>query len=111
MVQFQCYVDEVKTLKDKGLRIRLETQELAPAEKAVVFSLDGLMWACFSEIPVRPEDIEIKEVKVDGSKTPSERLRGVLWAFWSEKKPTPTFEEFYLLKMGDITEWIKSKLN
>lgn len=114
MFQFPCYVDEVKTLKDGGLRIKLETQELAPAEKALVFGLNGLMWACFSETTIRPEDVEVKEVRVDGDKTPSARLRGLLWAYhdkYKVEKMLPPWEEYYVFKMNEIAEYLKTKLN
>jgi hypothetical protein len=114
MFQFPCYVEEVKTIKDGGLRIKLETQELAPAEKALVFGLNGLMWACFSDTTIRPEDVEVKEVRVDGDKSPSARQRAILRVYWEqnqEKKMLPPWEAYYLLKMDEIAEYLKSKLD
>lgn len=109
-IQFAGSIQKVQTLVDGGNKLVIETQELSPDDMSKLFSLKGMMWVCLSDVAVKPEDLNIKEVRLDSPKTPSERLRNVLFVYWNQNKPTDTFDEFYNRKMSDITEWIKSKL-
>lgn len=112
ILQFPSALGTIKTMVDGGVSISLRTPELPPEELAILFSLKGgQFWTALAEAPMKAEDLDIKEVRLDSPKTPSERLRSVLFVYWNQNKPTPTFDEFYNKKMGEIIDWIKSKLD
>lgn len=43
-------------------------------------------------------------------KSPSQRLRAVLYIYWEQYMPTKDFEEYYKRKMENIINLVKSKL-
>ena len=45
-----------------------------------------------------------------GGKTPSERLRGVLFVLWKQKKITGTYDEFYVKQMDTVIQSFKDQL-
>lgn len=45
------------------------------------------------------------------SRTPSQRLRAVLYRLWEiEKQPGEDFDKYYKRKMEEIINWVKRKL-
>jgi len=114
MVILNTIIDKIETLKDNSIKIVLETQEIEGKEALELFSLrNKYIYTFLKETPFEKDELDIKEpmkeFKTD--KTPSQRLRSVLYVYWNEKKPTSDFETFYKSKMSELTEYIKSKLN
>ncbi len=114
ILQFACQVDGVRTLKDKGLKITLETQEIPPDEKTLLFGFgEKNIWCAFKEMPLDIEDIDIQEPSPEfkDDKSPSKRLRSVLYIYWSQnyssKRP---FQEWYQEIMDKIIQKYKEKL-
>ena len=64
----------------------------------------------FKANPFSESDIP-KEVAENSSKTPSKRLRSVLWVWWEQQGKQGSFEAFYTDKMEKAIENIKSKLD
>ena len=92
-----------------------ETRELSPEETISLMALEGAeMWICMSpeqsEADV-PEDMGTVEI---GDKTPSERLRNVLFVWYKQEteagKYVGIFDNFRKEKMEKIIEGVKSKL-
>ncbi len=106
-------VDEVKTLKDGGNRLRIDTQELPPTEMATLFALKGgQFWACFSETVVKKEDIKIPEITTEGKyKSPSQEQRAILFRIWEKSGSEKVFEEYYIIKMSEINNKLREHLN
>lgn len=55
------------------------------------------------------EVLEIKE-RVDGGKTPSQRLRASIFIWWDQLNRPDDFENFYKMKMEKLIDIIKGKL-
>src|SRR3990167_10945757 len=111
---FPGEISKITTMSDHSLRLSIDTQEIiSPEENAKIFGLyNKLMWFAVSEAPVNPESIEIPDIKLDrGEKSPSERMRGVLYILWEQSKNTLTFEQFYREQMSRITDKLKEKIN
>jgi len=54
--------------------------------------------------------LEIKE-RVDGGKSPGQRLRASMFVWWNQlNKPGDDFENFYRIKMELLIEMVKGKL-
>ena len=67
----------------------------------------------FFEQPPDPEAVTIPDVvqEFKNDKTPSERLRAVLYVLWEQQKPLViTFDAFYRAEMDRIITHYKGKL-
>jgi len=99
---------------DKGLRLTFETNELDNEDSAQLISLKGEFgYLVFVPKDKRPEDIDIPEYAVDfkGQKTPSQRLRSVIYRVWQTTDKSISSELFYNQKMEEIIEHLKKKLD
>ena len=96
-----CIVDKVSTLKDDSIKITLITRALSPEQMAQLF------FSVNKEILAVDIDEEVKEWK-----SPSQRLRAVLYRLWerSDKTTYPEFELYYKAKMERVIESLKEKL-
>lgn len=96
-------IDKVSTLKDGSVRVSLITRALSPTQMAELF-----FWV----------NKEILAIEIDESnkddKSPSQRLRGVLYRLWEQsseqERYNNEFELFYRSKMERIIESLKEKL-
>lgn len=94
-------VQKIETHADKTLGIKLFLREL-PAEEM------GLLMAAYM---AGHEGVAVEEVKTDGLRTPSERLRAVIYRLWEQTDQQKNFESFYLDYMERLIGMIKKKLN
>lgn len=111
MQAFTCSViiGGVSTRSDNGLTLRLTTPELSPDEKSAVFELQNCELKMLLQ---RTGEGPAKLVEVKGqfdTKTPSQRLRAVLFVLWKEADGTGDFEDFYRRRMDSIIDKIKEK--
>lgn len=97
-----CTISKVSTQADRSVKIVLETQELSPEAMAALFSSYG----------EEMESVEVDIIPEDGGRSPSTRLRSVLYVIWEHKgkKAHPEFETFYRSKMNAIIEQLKEKI-
>lgn len=96
---------------DGSVGFRGVTPELTAPEKASLFELHNV--AC--RILIEPNSYEIQaKVEVRGqfeAKSPSQRLRAVLFILWKEcAGGVGDFEQFYRSQLEEIIESVKSKL-
>jgi len=108
-------IGKIETMVDRGLKVAVYTQELTTEDKALVLELQNkLGWFVFSEAELEPEDlIELPKIKVQfrTEKTPSERLRAVLYVLWDSQSIKTSFDEFYKRYMENLIDKIKEKIN
>ena len=101
-------------MSDKGIRVQVDTQELTPKDAADIMLLKGKVgWFIFADQPIQEEDVkDLPEVKVErGEKTPSQRLRGVLFLLWNKNKTTDSFDEYYKNYLNRVIEKLKEQLD
>jgi len=114
-LQLPATIESIKSRVDGSWNIGINTQELSEEGARVLLKLNRKIgWFLFKETPLEEADlIDIPESKPEfvGDKTPSQRLRGVLYVLWEQTKPTKTFDEFYRTKMENIINWAKEKLS
>jgi len=118
-ITFQAIVDGVQTRKDGTLSIKLGTQELGPEESAHVFHYaNKLSWVAIKEMPVNEEDLEIPEgytPEFPSDKSPSQRLRAVLYVLWKQGHDTgktkKSADQFYRDYMTGIINNVKELLD
>jgi hypothetical protein len=103
-------ISGVRAKVDGSLGISLSTPELSADEKAVFME-----WMNRDLAMMLQNDTEavgdVKEVKGEfDTKTPSQRLRAVMFVYWKQCGASGEFETFYLQRMEKIIDEIKTHL-
>ena len=110
---FTCpaVLTRIAYLKDRGLSLGFSTNELTDQEKVIAGSFHGKFgWLCFSENQIAEADIP-KGPAEDSAKTPSQRLRAVLFVYWKQLGESGDFEDFYRKQVDRIIDAVKAKLD
>jgi hypothetical protein len=109
--QIPAILEGVSPLKDGGLSLRFHTNEVKEAkDKTKVMNFFNTFgWLQFSDnsIHVVPAESAHRE---SGVKTPSQRLRGVLFVLWQQKYADEPFDVWYEKQMERIINRIKEEL-
>ena len=114
MFQVNSAINSVRTLVDGGCKLDVITQELNPEELTELFKLKGKQgYFLFKESGIVESDIkDLPDVVVErNDKTPSERLRAVLYVAWTQSNKAKTADEFYKDYMDRLIQSVKEKLN
>lgn len=110
-----CMIQGLSSLKDGSVKIVLETQEMSPAKIGELFTLRNQIAVVY----ISPKTISKREMDqvnaIDPEfkgKTPSQRLRAVLFLNWEhDNEGYKDFELFYRSKMESIITTYKSNLD
>lgn len=109
--KIEAELSGVSTKKDGSLGVRFNTQELDIQNKLSIMEyVNKFGWLLFSPANITEKDIPDKDPEIEG-KTPSQRLRNVLYVLWNEKSNEPDFESYYRKQMNKIIETLKSKID
>jgi hypothetical protein len=107
-----CHVQivGVRAKVDGSLGVSLATPELTATEKAVFMD-----WMNRDLVMMLQADTagigDVKEVKGEfDRKTPSQRLRDVLFVWWKQVESARSFDDFYLEHMNKMIDHVKTKL-
>lgn len=104
-----CEIGTVSSRKDGSLGFRVETPELTRDQKAVIFDFHGKA----ARVLIAPAEsglVEIEEVETEkNTKTPCQRLRGVLFVHFSQLGSKGDFETFYRQQMDKIIHGYQEK--
>jgi hypothetical protein len=107
-------IEAIQTMADRGNRVVIDTQELSPEDMATLFSLKqgGMGWFLFKGAAITTEEIpDYDPATFDEIKSPSQRLRAVMFVVWKEVKGAKgDFESFYRAQVERIIEQYKEKL-
>lgn len=112
MIQFRVLLDGIKMNRDKSVTLKLETQELSPKEVGLIAELsNGDAWCGLSPVVITKLDVPEEVTEFKGDKTPSQRLRNVLFIYWRDVKlGKGDFEEFRKAYMEKVINGVKEKL-
>ena len=106
-------MDGVKTLKDRTIKITFQTQEMSPEDAADCMRLNqSFGWLIFA--PENAGQVTIPDEpppEFKNTKTPSARMRAVLFVYWQQLGGEGGFETFYREKMEMMINWVKEKLD
>jgi len=107
-----AYFSAASTLKDRGMSLRFTTQELANEEQiAIIDMCHNMGHLLFKANEIQESDIPDGDV-YEG-KTPSQRLRGVIFAYYQQlggKEKRGDFEVFYRGQVESIINKYKKVL-
>lgn len=112
----EAIISKVTTLADGSIRIYLDTQEQSAHTMADLFDLRKKLGFFFFRETLDSKDeldsIELPKPKAtDSPKSPSQRLRSVLYVYWEQTNQSQDFETFYTENMNKFVDHIKSKLD
>ena len=117
LITFNVEVETIQSRKDNTLKIVLGTQELSEGGKLFPLQNKLCTIGIVANEALSQEDIEalqaskIKLDDVPNGKSPSQRMRNVLFVLWQQNNGGyDDFNLFYLNRMDKIIDQIKSKL-
>ena len=116
MILISGIIEGLSTRKDKTCKLVVGTNELTPSEMSDLFNLNQQF--CYLGLKKEPftkdesDLIESLKTDLDNLKTPSQRLRGILYRnFEQDDKGYRDFNTYYLAEMDRICEHYKNKLD
>lgn len=116
MIVINAVLESFRSLKDKTIKLSFETQEpTAEQIQSIALNSQKFGYLVFSGQRLTPEQLdEIERTKndlYDSTKTPSKRLRNVLFVWWQQNnKGYEKFDDYYLYHMEQIINNVKDKL-
>ena len=106
-INLQLVLEGLTSKKDRSLSLRFSTPELSSTEKATLMDLQGQVLESLLQ-PSDEEFPDIQEVKNEvDRKTPSARLRGILWVLWDKRGRQGDFNSWYTQNMEKFIQKIK----
>jgi hypothetical protein len=107
-------LQNIHTLKDRTIKATFELQEMAASELADLIQYQSK----YVKIAISDENVSsdafdaLDDIEVScESKSPSQRLRNVLYRYWEQNESElDTFEVFYRSQMEKIINHFKDKL-
>lgn len=109
--QVEGSLDGVSYLADGGVSLRFSTKELSPEDRVKVsYSHRQYGWICFKENAFKDEDIP-KQQAEDGEKSPSQRLRAVLYILWKQRGSKGDYESFYRRQLDVAIDRVKKLID
>ena len=117
MILIPAQLESVSTRKDKTVKLTFGSNELSPVQASELFTTaNAFGFLAFKEEDFKREEIDLVEsLKADlddSLKTPSQRLRGVLYIlFTKEPEGFTTFSKYYDHKMEQLINFVKGKLD
>lgn len=111
----EAILTRAASLADGGLTVGFHTKELNADEKAKIMDFHNKNgWLLFSPNKLKDEDIPKADAEYE-TKTPSQRLRAVLYILWQQNDgriddDRIDFEQFYRDRMEKLINQVKDKL-
>lgn len=115
ILQVEGQITKITTLSDGGLNLTVNTPDLIPEDITTlmgmknkqgyfVFKLSHMIEQDIISLPEEPVE------KFNQKKTPSVRLRNVLFVLWTQNGSKGSFDNYYNDKMELIINSLKEKL-
>ena len=109
-LQHDGHLMSLSSRKDGSIRYSVETPELSSEEKAIFFELHGKNLI----VTLKPMDYQkAEEYKINKdleNKSPSQRLRDVLYVYWRQLGSKGYFDDFYRKSLEKSIELVKQNL-
>lgn len=115
VVTLPAIIEEPRMLKDKTVKITVAFQEQTPQVMAELFRLCG----SYGFVSIKPENFlpseleDMDKLKADAiGKSPSQRMRSVLYLLWEkDNEGFKDFQSYYLWRMERVLDFYKKKLD
>lgn len=111
-VALPVLLDQIRSTKDKALKITFISPELPPDQASVILALANAQgYAYFAPNALQEADLVMPENDdLPQEKTPSKRLRSVLFVLWKQRGEQGDFRTFYEQQVERFIEAVKEKL-
>lgn len=114
MITFPGHISKISTMADRTLRWQIDmARELSDEEMAQAFRFRGMDASiAFKESPFTDEEVQgLPDAPFEKQKTPSQRLRAVLYRVWEVSAAGGLlFDDWYRVEMERIINAQKEKL-
>lgn len=110
-------IEAISTRRDNTIKIVVGTQELSPEKEAELFRhKNKLGFIAFKEASFQPDEVKLLTNIGDSveniGKTPSERIRNVLFILFNKNKEGySNFDSFYKAKTEMYIEHLKKQID
>ena len=110
-IQLPAILSGFSSKSDGGASLRFATNELTADDfKALKDYHNQFGYVLFSPNPFNESDIP-KESAENKDKTPSKRIRAVLFILWKQRGSNGDFEVFYRSQTEKYIEYLKTKID
>ncbi len=109
-IDLNTVITGIRAKVDGSLGLTMGTPEMTPEQKAEIMKLQGVNL----KTTIEPLETKVPKLKIDtelNAKTPSQRLRGVIFVWWEQMGRPDEFEVFYKKTMEKIIDQVKDKLD
>ena len=106
-------ITSISAKVDGSVRLSVITPELTPEEKVELMKLQNINIDAYfiPTILSRESDLEKIQVKKEiGQKTPSQRMRAVIYKLWIQNGSPDTYEIYYANRMEKILDSLKQQI-
>lgn len=109
-ISTQANIGSIRAKVDRSISFTVTTPELNSNEKVAFMDLQNMnVTATF--VPLDDPEAELKEIKKGvGMKTPSQRMRSVLYILWLQDGQQEAFETYYANRMEQLLDILKRKI-
>lgn len=110
-IQTQLQITRVTIKPDDSVTFTAKTPELSDNELVVFRKTAKTLVNALLEPEVGSSDVLKIKKEVDG-KSPSQRLRNVLYVLWEQEgRPQDDFEVYYRMQINKVIDWVKNRLD
>jgi len=104
-------LDGVQPRKDGGVSLRFVTQEASKDDKVTLMEFyQSYGHLLFSANQIQEDQVPKANADRSDGKSPSQRLRAVLFVAWKNNGNTGDFEAWYSQQMERIIDQVKAKI-
>jgi hypothetical protein len=109
-IRFEALMTGFSSRVDQSLSFRGVTPELSTEEKVALMNLQNVLCEVLM-FPKDEKDVDVLKVEKEViHKSPSQRMRSVLFLLWKQTGEELPFEVFYTQHMERIIDHLKAKL-
>ena len=109
-LRFEALMTGFSSRADHSLSFRGVTPELSVEEKVAMMSLQNVLCELLV-FPKDEKDVDVLKIEKEVvHKSPSQRMRSVIFLLWKQTQEELPFEVFYAQTMEHIIDHLKSKL-
>ena len=111
IIKLPACLDDYRERKDGSSRLTFDSRELSEEEVLILRRFrneEG--WLLFGKNEIDKEDLPEKDAEV-GTRTPSQRLRAVLFIRWKNLGEPETFKMYYDKTMEKFINSVKDRLD
>lgn len=106
----EAILTKCSSMVDRGLAVGFHTRELSVEDKAKVMQFHNRTgYLLFKANEIEEQDVPKTQAEMN-TKTPSQRLRAVLFVYWQQQGIKEEFDIFYQREMEKIINEWKEKL-